>query len=105
MIIITVRNVMYHRRRPTLREMVPMLMLAALVVVGWLVSKEASTWNVDEEGARAGRRGANETRRAGGFGLERHAEGFDLRIGSLNWMYCAIERRGGMTPRDAPIRS
>ncbi|KAK1130248.1 hypothetical protein K0M31_018387 [Melipona bicolor] len=97
---------MYHPRRPTLREMVPMLMLAA-DGGGWLVSKEEPpppTWKKTERTNE--RTVANEgDRTSTRISMERHAVGFDLRIESLNWMYCAIERRAGMTPRDGPIKS
>lgn len=73
----------------------------------------ASTSNVekDETNGRTNERGnegtvANEgDRTSTRISMERHAVGFDLRIESLNWMYCAIERRAGMTPRDGPIKS
>lgn len=42
---------MYHPRRPTLRETVPMLMLAAADGGGWLVSKvpPPPTWKKRDE--------------------------------------------------------
>lgn len=76
-------------------------------LAGWLVSKEEPpppTWKKTKR--TNGRTVANEgDRTSRRISMERHAVGFDLRIESLNWMYCTIERSAGMTPRDGPIKS
>lgn len=85
-IIITVRNVMYHLRRATLREMVPMLMLGRWRWLVGLFSKGPlpSSW-----GTRTRIKIERERRERLDFDEGRHEEEFDLRIGSLKWMYCA----------------
>lgn len=126
-IIITVRNAMYHRGRPTSREMT-----VEMCSGGYLFSQR-DHYLLTRKNEREGKKGLNEEQAAAANADDRKREkggrkwdrekvkkdeserrikneresdekedgAFDLRNRSLNQIYWVIELCGGMTPQDS----